>query len=253
VEREHHIAQKRCTARRLAFYVEGIVGTAGGKERRASDLISVAGTQVKTGIAMNPQRNNSPLIILILVSFIGACAPSIEMTSPADTAEPIFQSTANSLLPPTITNTVTEETPASAQYEILSPLSIRKDNFTIEVTSYSITSSIFRFGIRIIGLLPSQIPKLPPGREFSPIREVKFLNGDQKVPLKLELFGGGGGGGQNDDGTITISQGFSYRLVSPPPTGEKQHIIALVTLHETFGITNPIRFDLMVIPDAVYE
>jgi hypothetical protein len=115
--------------------------------------------------------------------------------------------------------------------------------------SYTISSSTFRFGIRITGLSPSQIPELPPEYTFSPIIELKFLYGDQGIPLELEPYGGGGGGGTNDDGTITISQDFSYKLVSPLPTGQKQHIIALVTLDNIFGIAEPIRFDLEIVPE----
>ncbi len=132
------------------------------------------------------------------------------------------------------------------QYEILSPLAIKKGNVTIEVVSYTISSSIFRFGIAITGLSPSQIPGFSP-ESFAPIKEVKFFI-DQGTPLALAFVGGGGGGGINDDGTVTISQGFSYKLMSPLPVGQKQHIIALVTLHEIFGIAEPIRFDLEIIP-----
>ncbi len=150
---------------------------------------------------------------------------------------------------PTIVTTMQSTATSTMQYEILSPLAIKKGNIVIEVTSYSISSSTFRFGIQITGLSPSQIPESPSEYTFSPIKDVKFFHGDQQTPLNLEFFGGGGGGGPNDDGTISINQDLSYRLVSPLPVGQKQHIIAVVTLHEIFGITEPIHFDLEIVPE----
>lgn len=177
-------------------------------------------------------------------------SPSSIVTSlPAPEIITAFPTTVNT--PRTVIATPT--TIPTEQYEILSPLAIKKNNIVVEVTSYTIytisSSFIFRFGIRITGLYPSQIPELPPEYTFSPISEIRFLYGDQEVPLELEPFGGGGGGGTNDDGTITINQSFSYKLMSPLPVGQKQHIIALVTLNEIFGITGPVRFDLEIVPE----
>lgn len=134
------------------------------------------------------------------------------------------------------------------QYEYLSPLAIKKDNIIIEVSSYTIADSTFRFGINITGLSPAQIPETSPEYTFSPVVGTDFFYGDEQIPLELELFGGGGGGGINEDGTITISQDFSYKLLSPLPLRQKQYITVYVTLHETFGITEPVRFDLEIIP-----
>lgn len=202
------------------------------------------------------------ITLIIFCALIASCSTRDEASMPelsvGQLKSPLPISTDMSLLA-TITaspTTVTAmqagiESPTAiptAQYAILSPLAIKKGNIVIEVTSYSISSSTFRFGVQITGLSPSQIPELSPEYTFYPVREVKFFHGDQGTPLELEPFGGGGGGGTNDDGTMTINQDFSYKLVSPFPVGQKQHIIAVITLHEIFGIAEPIRFDLEVVP-----
>lgn len=202
----------------------------------------------------------SRITLIIFWVFISGCSARHDSPTPVEplhSPSPIVTSfpapgiITNSPTPVNTPRTVvaTPTTMPVEQYVILSPLAIKKDNIIIEVTSYTISSSTFRFGIRITGLSPSQIPELPPEYTFSPIIELKFLYGDQGIPLELEPYGGGGGGGTNDDGTITISQDFSYKLVSPLPTGQKQHIIALVTLDNIFGIAEPIRFDLEIVPE----
>ncbi len=198
-------------------------------------------------------------LIISCVLISGCLARNQTSTPKLSAAESIYSPSpvvSNSLVPtPTFpTLVVTPQTVIMSpttmpieQYEILSPLAIKKGNITIEVVSYTITSSIFRFGIRITGLSPSQIPESSP-ESFVPIKEVEFFI-DQDTPLALAFLGGGGGGGTNDDGTVTINQDFAYKLMSPLPVGQKQHIIALVTLHEIFGIAEPIRFDLEITPD----
>lgn len=139
--------------------------------------------------------------------------------------------------------------PVASQYEIISPMAVRKDGIVIEVVSYTIADSTFRFGIKITGLDPSQIPA-DPESTFSPVSEVTFFTyeGGATSPLEVELVGGGGGGGQNEDGTVTINQDFAYKLVQAVPAGKPLHVIAVVTLHPIFGITEPIRFDLEIVP-----
>jgi hypothetical protein len=119
----------------------------------------------------------------------------------------------------------------------------------IEVVSQTISDTmLFRFGIRVTGLDSSQIPETSPEDTFAPVSKVEFFYGDQETPLEGELVGGGGGGGPLDDETVTINQGFSYQLEHTFPVGQEQHIIAVVTLDETLGISDPIRFDLEIVP-----
>lgn len=138
------------------------------------------------------------------------------------------------------------DTMTTLQYEILSPTAIRKGNITIEVVSYTLTDSVLRFGIRFTGLDPARIPETSPEGTFSPISEVAFFVGE--TPLKVEPIGGGGGGGPNDDGTVTINQSFSYRVLQTFIIGQPLHITAVVRLHPLFEITEPIRFDLEIVP-----
>lgn len=199
------------------------------------------------------------IVLMILCVLIAGCSTRGETSIPNSPVEPvqspspiitdaspIATTTSSTTTAQTILESPTER--PTAQYEILSPLAIKKDNIVIEVTSYTISGATFRFGIRITGLSPSQIPETSPEYPFSPISKIEFLYGDQGTPLELEALGGGGGGGPNDDGTMTINQAFAYKLAAPFPVGQKQHIIAIVTLHEIFGITEPVRFDLEIVP-----
>ncbi len=203
------------------------------------------------------------ITLIIFCVLIAGCSTRGEVSIPKSPVEPVKSPspiiTDISLIattttsPETTTTTQTiivspTEIPA-VQYEILSPLAIKKDNIVIEVSSYTISGATFRFGIRITGLSSSQIPETPPEYTFSPISGIEFFYGDQETPLELEPFGGGGGGGPNEDGMITINQDFAYTLAAPFPVGQKQHIIAIVTLHEMFGITGPVRFDLEIVPE----
>lgn len=197
------------------------------------------------------------IIVVIIFSMMTGCSArsGIHLSkSPADSGKSTFPIPTETHLTvaPAITDTklptpFLTEIP-DMQYEYLSPLAIRKGNIVIEVTSYTIADSIFQFGINITGLSPSQIPETSPEYTFSPVIGIEFFYGDEKIPLELEPFGGGGGGGTNDDGTISIAQDFSYKLLSPLPLGQKQYITAYLTLHETFGIPETVRFDLEIIP-----
>lgn len=194
------------------------------------------------------------VITFLFSLWIAACSLDRTPLTPLGTASPSLAPTH----PEISTSTVTAEAllvtpsytpPVTSPYEIISPLAVRKDGIVVEVVSYTIADSIFRFGIKITGFDPSQIPA-DPESTFSPISEVTFFTyeGGETSLLEVELVGGGGGGGQNEDGTVTINQDFAYRLVRAFPTGKPLHVIAVVTLHPIFGITEPIRFDLEIVP-----
>ena len=183
-----------------------------------------------------------------------ACSPGGTPLTPPGSASPSLAPTRSEIAIPTATAEILPAIPSSTptgapQYETISPLSIRKDGVTIEIVSYTIANSTFQFGIKVTGLDPSKLPA-DPESTFSPVSEVTFLTyeGGETSPLEVELVGGGGGGGQNEDGTMTINQDFAYKLAQAIPAGKPLHVIALVRLHPMFGITEPIRFDLEIVP-----
>lgn len=168
-----------------------------------------------------------------------------EYSTPMPTGTLALTATAEKLPSPSHTAT---DVP---QYEVLSPVAIRKGNIVIEVVSYTISDSTFRFGVRFSGLDPLQIPDTSPEGVFSPVSKVIFFHKTtRETPLEVELIGGGGGGGVNGDGAVTINQDFSYKLMQTFPVGQAQHLVAVVTLHPIFGIIKPIRFELEIVPQA---
>lgn len=196
-------------------------------------------------------RPGKAILLILFLWMVGCSAYKKDAIS-----ETTFTPTQTSTLVP-LETPIPEQTKGSSpstpsytrvtpQYEILSPTAIRKGNIVIEVVSYTLSNSVLRFGIRFTGLDPARIPESSPEGTFSPISDVAFFVGE--APLEVEPMGGGGGGGPNEDGTVMINQDFSYRVLQAFPIGQPLHMTAVVRLHPLFEITEPIRFELEIVP-----
>jgi hypothetical protein len=132
--------------------------------------------------------------------------------------------------------------------------SFQEGRLTIEVTNAQVYSDptfsqIFKFGLQFSGTLPASMSDL---NNFFPVKEVKFflIDGEQETPFDVEQIGGGGGGpGLLADGTFSLDQDFTYKVVTPLSANKNFLIKAKVITNETLGISHPINFEVNIIPD----
>lgn len=192
------------------------------------------------------------VILLMIYVFLSGCSTQIPIT--ATQTEPITNTPSEMVQPTSSVINIPDQETEVLSYEVLSPASIlTKTGVLIEINSASIAvftsqETTFRFGLSFTGLSEDQIPEHSPEDSSFLIEDVQFFRGEEEAPLEVEKFGGGGGGGPQEDELISVNQSETYRLSSDFAVGQLEHIIALVTFNATLGISEPVRFDLEIIP-----
>ena len=187
------------------------------------------------------------------------CLTACSMKTPAVT--PTADLPAQSVSP---TDDVSEklptETPQTTEtegviYEVISPETITtEDGFVIELIGatieiHPVMGTQFRLGFRYSGLTKDQIPETrweyidPPF-----IVDLQIFRGVDEVPIRLDVGGAGGGPGVTENGPLVIGQSQTYQFPDDFVAGEVEHIVVLVTFHEMFGISAPVRYELDLVP-----
>lgn len=192
------------------------------------------------------------IIFFILSVLLSGCSTQTPTTRiPTD---PVGIAPSETSQPASPTDDIPAQETETLPYEFVSPGSIRtKTGVLIEIKSAYIAvfpsqETTFRFVLSFSGLPEDQIPEHSREDSFFLVEDVQFFHGEGEVPLEVEKFGGGGGGGPLDDDTVSVNQSEIYRLPSDFTVGLAEHIVALVTFHEVLGITEPVRFDLEIVP-----
>ena len=202
------------------------------------------------------------LLHLLACVFLTACSSQIITTeSKTETVSIRMEETeqpnlAENNLSNQTTVTPTQQATATSSYEMLSPTSILSETgILIEVredtriTIDPIMGTRLEFDLRFSNVTEDQIPEHTLGNSDSFfINNIQFFRGEEEIPLFLERRGGGGGRLPKEDGTLSITQDNAYQLPSDFKLGQVEHIVALVTFHESLGFSEPIRFVLDLIP-----
>ncbi len=140
-------------------------------------------------------------------------------------------------------------------YEVISPESINTEGgvvitfngATIEI--HPVMGTLFRLGFRYSGLSKDQIPETRWEYVDPPfIVDLQIFRGVDEVPIRLDVGGAGGGPGITEDGPLIIGQSQTYQFPDDFVAGEVEHIVVLVTFHEMFGISVPVRYELDLVP-----
>ena len=202
------------------------------------------------------------IIFIVACVFLTACSSQIKTTeSKRETVSIHMEETeqptlAENNLSNQATVTPTQQATGTPSYEMLSPTSILSETgILIEIREDSritidpIMGTWLEFDLEFINVTEDQIPEYTLGNSDSFfIKNIQFFRGEEEIPLFLERSGGGGGNNLLEDGTLEITQGNTYQLPSDFTLGQVEHIVALVTFHESLGFSEPIRFILDFIP-----
>lgn len=187
-------------------------------------------------------------ILLIVCLTLTACSTKTptdtttregDRTTPSETEEPTLSSS--------------EKTDVS-QYEVISSRSIRTaDDFEITLVRPRLENDpvkgwFFDFGFCYSGLSKAEIPESREGDADPPfILSLQFFRGDDETPLEMEVIGTANSYGKMD-GISQICENQLYQFPADVVAGEAEYIIAVVTFHEMFGIAEPMRYEMDVVP-----
>ena len=202
------------------------------------------------------------IIFIVACVFLTACSSQIITTeSKTETVSIHMEETeqptlAENNLSNQATVTPTQQATGTPSYEMLSPTSILSETgILIEVredtmiTLDPIMGTLLEFNLGFSNVTKDQIPEYTLENSYSFfINDIHFYRGEEEIPLFIERTGGQGGGHPLEDGTRYILQGNTYKLPSDFTLGKAEHIVALVTFHESLGFSEPIRFVLNLIP-----
>lgn len=180
-------------------------------------------------------------VIIVFIYVNASCSPTILLS----TNETPIQKPSSTIIYPTPTE----------QKENSSSLVVKIEEMVIEVAKHRIYNDPtftqkFDFGLRFSGFPPTSAPDFD---SLFLVKNIVFflvVNG-QEIPLDLEQIGGGGGGpGLLEDGIISKSQDFTYKVINPLTPDKTYHIVTLVTLDYASSESDPIRFDFEIVPGA---
>lgn len=185
------------------------------------------------------------LNVCLILTACTAQTPADTMTREADNATLLGQE--EPILPPS-------EIMDASQYETLSSRSIRTVD-DIEITLVRprlekdpVKGWFFDFGFCYSGLSKAEIPESREGDADPPlILSLQFFRGDEATPLEMEVIGTANSYGKMD-GVPQICENQLYQFPADVVAGEAEHIIAVVTFHEIFGIAEPMRYEMDVVP-----
>lgn len=109
--------------------------------------------------------------------------------------------------------------------------------------------TLFKFGFRCSGLTEDQIPESRVEYDDPPfIVTIQIFRGEGETPIRLDVFSRGSGPSEGEYGILDIYQSQTYQLPSDFVVGQTERITVLVTFHEVFGITDPVRYELDLVP-----
>ncbi|MBG0785025.1 MAG: hypothetical protein H0S79_07965 [Anaerolineaceae bacterium] len=194
-------------------------------------------------------------IILVACACLTACSTQTSAVMPTTDppAQPVSPTEELSEELPTETSQP-EETEVTI-YEVVSPETITTDDgFVIELAGatieiHPVMGTQFRLGFRYSGMTKEQIPETKWEFVDPPfIVDLQILRGEDETPIRLDVGGEGGGQHLDEDGALVIGQDQSYYFPDDFEVGQEEHIVLLVTFHEIFGITTPVRYELDLEP-----
>ena len=111
------------------------------------------------------------------------------------------------------------------------------------------SGALFTLSFKYTGFTEDQIPESKAEYADPPfITALQIFRGDEETPIGLDVYTIGSGTGEGDANTLDIYEGQTYRLPSDFVVGQEERIIVLVTFNEIFGISNPVRYELDLIP-----
>lgn len=153
-----------------------------------------------------------------------------------------------------LTHTAISETEV-VYYPVISPeVIVIEDGFEIILMDAFIgidpvSGTLFTFGFKYTGFTEDQIPESRAEYADPPfITALQIFRGEDETSIGLDVYSIGSGTGEGEAGALDIYQSQTYRLPSDFIVGQEERIVVLVTFNELFGISEPVRYELDLVP-----
>lgn len=194
-------------------------------------------------------------IVLMTCGCLTACSMLVPTVTPTANLPVLSEIPTDDLSEKRLTETPPTEETEVVIYEVFSPETITTEGgfviafnrATIEI--HPVMGTLFRLGFRYIGLTKDQIPETRWEYVDPPfIVDLQIFRGEDETPIRLDVGGVGGGQHLDEDGALVIGQSQTYQFPDDFTVGQVEHIVLLVTFHEMFGITAPVRYELDLVP-----